>query len=166
MSSPAAVVPSPATRGGQTGPCCKQEKARLMNAGMSSSREDGGRGASAVVRRSEATEGVAQREEEQEEDGEEDLRDGGVPFFVNRGGLPIDVPTWERMWKHVAKIHPDGEKVALKIRGATDLPKIQTNLLPSRQLQDPKTQQLLALHSSEVVDYVSHRCFEISYSAI
>uniref|UniRef100_A0A8B9DH26 Uncharacterized protein n=1 Tax=Anser cygnoides TaxID=8845 RepID=A0A8B9DH26_ANSCY len=48
--------------------------------------------------------------------GEEDLRDGGVPFFVNRGGLPVDEPTWERMWRHVARIHPEGERVAQRIR--------------------------------------------------
>ncbi|XP_043328560.1 tubulinyl-Tyr carboxypeptidase 1 isoform X1 [Cervus elaphus] len=76
------------------------------------------------VRRLETSEGAsAQRDDEPEEEGEEDLRDGGIPFFVNRGGLPVDEPTWERMWKHVAKIHPDGEKVAQRIRGATDLPK-------------------------------------------
>lgn len=74
----------------------------------------------------ETTEGAsAQRDEEPEEEGDEDLRDGGVPFFINRGGLPVDEATWERMWKHVAKIHPDGEKVALRIRGATDLPKVR-----------------------------------------
>ena len=78
------------------------------------------------VRRLETSEGAsAQRDDEPEEEGEEDLRDGGIPFFVNRGGLPVDEATWERMWKHVAKIHPDGEKVAQRIRGATDLPKVR-----------------------------------------
>lgn len=79
----------------------------------------------AAPRQREASEGAAQREEEQEDDGDEDLRDGGVPFFVNRGGLPVNEPTWERMWRHVAKIHPEGEKVAQRIRGATDLPKVR-----------------------------------------
>lgn len=82
-------------------------------------------GAHSGIKRLETSEGAsAQRDEEPEEEGEEDLRDGGVPFFINRGGLPVDEATWERMWKHVAKIHPDGEKVALRIRGATDLPKV------------------------------------------
>lgn len=79
------------------------------------------------IKRLETSEGASaqQRDEDPEDEGEEDLRDGGVPFFINRGGLPVDEATWERMWKHVAKIHPDGEKVALRIRGATDLPKVR-----------------------------------------
>lgn len=86
----------------------------------------GGAGAAAAARRPPSGEAAARDEEQQEEEGEEDLRDGGVPFFVNRGGLPVDEPTWERMWRHVGRIHPEGERVAQRIRGAADLPKVRT----------------------------------------
>ena len=73
-----------------------------------------------------ATEGsTEERDEEQEDEGEEEMRDGGVPFYVNRGGLPVDEETWERMWRHVSRIHPDGEALGKGIRGATDLPKVK-----------------------------------------
>lgn len=68
---------------------------------------------------------MEERDEEQEDEGEEELRDGGVPFYVNRGGLPVDDETWERMWRHVARIHPRGEALGREIRGATDLPKVK-----------------------------------------
>lgn len=67
---------------------------------------------------------VQERDEEPEDEGEEELRDGGVPFYVNRGGFPVDEETWERMWRHVARIHPNGEDLGRTIRAATDLTKV------------------------------------------
>lgn len=77
--------------------------------------------------------GLTQREEEADDEGEDDLRDGDVLFFVNRGGLPVDEATWERMWRHVSRIHPEGDVIGRKIRGATDLPKIPTPSVPTFQ---------------------------------
>lgn len=89
----------------------------------------GGRGGGRMMRASAGS--VEQRDEEQEDEAEEELRDGGVPFYVNRGGLPVDEETWERMWRHVARIHPNGEALGKETRGATDLPKVRLQLLNS-----------------------------------
>lgn len=86
-------------------------------------------GGGAMLRVSVSLDGVEERDEEQEEDGEEELRDGGIPFIVNRGGLPVNKETWEQMWRHVARNHPEGEEVERKIRGATDLPKVSVRYL-------------------------------------
>ncbi|XP_051502235.1 tubulinyl-Tyr carboxypeptidase 1-like [Myxocyprinus asiaticus] len=75
-------------------------------------------------------EGVEERDEEPEDEGE-DLRDGGIPFIINRGGLPVNEETWEQMWRHVARIHPDGEAVGKRIRGICELPKIPTPSVPT-----------------------------------
>ncbi|XP_061898287.1 tubulinyl-Tyr carboxypeptidase 1 isoform X2 [Entelurus aequoreus] len=88
---------------------------------------------------------VEERDEEQEDEGDEELRDGGVPFYVNRGGLPVDEETWERMWRHVARIYPNGDTVGKSIRAATDLPKIPIPSVPTYQPTTLVPQRLEAI---------------------
>ena len=50
-----------------------------------------------------------------------DLRDdraeeNGVFFWINKTGFPMDETTWDRMWAHVEKIHPDGAQIASNIK--------------------------------------------------
>ncbi|RMC00642.1 hypothetical protein DUI87_23259 [Hirundo rustica rustica] len=105
----------------------------------------GGDGAAAAGQPPSGEAAAPRDEEQQEEEGEEDLRDGGVPFFVNRGGLPVDEPTWERMWRHVGRIHPEGDRVAQRIRGAADLPKIPIPSVPVFQPSTPIPERLEAV---------------------
>ena len=65
--------------------------------------------------------GDEQDDEAQDED--EDDQDGGVWFYVNKSGFPMNNFTYNRMWDHVAKLHPDSYSVVHRIRGKS-LPEV------------------------------------------
>ena len=53
---------------------------------------------------------------------------GACGFYINKGGLPVDDFTWERMWDHVMKMYPDGADKLNAIRNARNLPEVGTSV--------------------------------------
>ncbi|XP_076443001.1 tubulinyl-Tyr carboxypeptidase 1-like [Babylonia areolata] len=56
--------------------------------------------------------------------GDDVHEENGVLFWINRSGFPMDERTWDRMWDHVARNHPEGVKMTNMIRDQATLPEI------------------------------------------
>ncbi|KAK6183485.1 hypothetical protein SNE40_010960 [Patella caerulea] len=82
----------------------------------------------------------SRNDDSSKDDGQEE---NGVWFWVNKSGFPVEDKTWDRMWDHVAKIHPGGYNMVCSIRGAKDLPQIPTPQPPfSLPVQMPVAEKL------------------------
>lgn len=55
-----------------------------------------------------------------DEDDDEAETNAGVFFWVNKHGFPLDNKTWERMWDHAIKRHPQCNNVINNIRKSTN----------------------------------------------
>jgi hypothetical protein len=76
---------------------------------------------------------------------------------VNRGGFPVDESTWQKMWDHAARVHPDGNSAVEQIRGNTSLIRMA---IP----QQPNLSQLMTMSSK--VQAIQNYLEEFQYPTI
>lgn len=71
------------------------------------------------------------REDEESKQDVPSEDESGVLFYVNKDGFPISKKTWERMWRHVEKIHPKGAQMVHSVRHSQQLAKVKSIVLYS-----------------------------------
>nr|KAG5702141.1 hypothetical protein BaRGS_010407 [Batillaria attramentaria] len=63
-------------------------------------------------------------------------------------GIPLDERTWERMWDHVSKIHPEGAAMTRKIRNQASLPQVS-----GLEYMKLNWHELVKVKVGQIVDY-------------
>lgn len=98
-------------------------------------------------------------------DKDDKQEENGVWFWVNKNGFPVDDMTWERMWDHVAKIHPNGYKMVHSVRGNVDLPQVPypqapLNMSPALSVAD-KLEKIQKYMNNLQYNHTGTQFFEI-----
>ena len=75
-------------------------------------------------------------------------------WHVNKSGFPIHGGTWEKMWDYVVAAHPNGEEVALEIRGKVHK---KTPRIPSYPI-------LCASHSQDSLRRIQQYMQQLQYN--
>ncbi len=67
-------------------------------------------------------------------------------WHVNKGGFPIPLETWEKMWRHVMEVHPDGDELIQLVRTRARR-KLSVPSPPVLSPKSPIPESLLAVQS-------------------